>query len=238
MGRTLWVAWLVVLLAIWPGAGIPARAATKPATSPAPAASSDLARLRRAAEAGDTESQYALAARYGSGDGMKRDLAQALAWLARAARGGHALAAYRLGAWYDDYAGDAHADPPDAKLAVKWYRQAAARGEVHAMFNLGLKYQQGRGVPRDLAEAARWYRPAADRGVVQAQRNMGDCSFLVKGAAYDPVAAAMWYGIAADQGDAIAQALLEAASDKLTPKQRAEARTRATAWRKVHPATE
>ncbi len=34
----------------------------------------------------------------------------------------------------------------DAREAVRWYRRAAAQGEADALNNLGLMYQEGRGV--------------------------------------------------------------------------------------------
>lgn len=41
---------------------------------------------------------------------------------------------------------------------------AAARGEPAAMFNAGLIYQFGIGVPKSLTDAANWYRRAAEKG--------------------------------------------------------------------------
>jgi TPR repeat protein len=38
------------------------------------------------------------------------------------------------------------------------------QGIMYYQYNLGLKYQCGRGVPRDDAEAAKWYRKAAEQG--------------------------------------------------------------------------
>jgi hypothetical protein len=37
-------------------------------------------------------------------------------------------------------------------------REAAERGDPQAQFKLGLRYQKGRGVPRDCEQAAVWYR--------------------------------------------------------------------------------
>jgi len=41
-------------------------------------------------------------------------------------------------------------------------RQAAQQGEAQAHHNLGVMYEHGRGVTRDLMEAQRWYAKAAE----------------------------------------------------------------------------
>ncbi len=42
-------------------------------------------------------------------------------------------------------------------------------GDVDAQFEVGLSYERGRGVTRDVAEAARWFRQSALQGNVEAQ---------------------------------------------------------------------
>ena len=69
----------------------------------------------------------------------------------------------------------------DYGKAVEWYRKAADQGEPAAQFSLGLMYEQGTGVNRNLTEADRWYRLAAKNGdpdakVVLAQQNKGKTS--------------------------------------------------------------
>ncbi len=41
--------------------------------------------------------------------------------------------------------------------AAKWFGLAAERGQVNAQFNLGLIFEDGRGVPKNDAVAAKWY---------------------------------------------------------------------------------
>ena len=48
-------------------------------------------------------------------------------------------------------------------------RNAALAGDGAAAYEIGLRYQEGRGVPVDLEEAARWYERAAGKGLVPAQ---------------------------------------------------------------------
>ncbi len=46
--------------------------------------------------------------------------------------------------------------PQNARVAVNWYRKAAAQGLSEAQYNLGNMYENGKGVSKDNAEAAKW----------------------------------------------------------------------------------
>ena len=61
----------------------------------------------------------------------------------------------------------------DYVTALRLWRPLADQGNVHAQFNLGVKYHQGQGVPQDYAQAVSWCRKAADQGMVTAQFNLG-----------------------------------------------------------------
>ena len=54
--------------------------------------------------------------------------------------------------------------------SVRWYRKAAAQGNVKSQYNLGYSYEHGEGVPRDLGLAVKWYRKAAAEGHEKSQR--------------------------------------------------------------------
>jgi uncharacterized protein len=56
---------------------------------------------------------------------------------------------------------------------VKWVRKAAEQGHATAQYNLGLMYDTGYGVPKDLVEAVNWYRKAAEQGDAEAQYKLG-----------------------------------------------------------------
>ena len=66
----------------------------------------------------------------------------------------------------------AHDRGNDAE-AVALFRKAADQGSADGEFNLGVVYQNGFGLPRDLAQAIAWYRKAADHGSARAQFNLG-----------------------------------------------------------------
>ncbi|MEE4350947.1 MAG: SPOR domain-containing protein [Pacificimonas sp.] len=57
--------------------------------------------------------------------------------------------------------------------AVMLWLPAAARGNSHALFNLGLAYRQGRGVPRDLDRAEDFFKRAAEKGHAPARTYLG-----------------------------------------------------------------
>ena len=65
-----------------------------------------------------------------------------------------------------------HAQPRvDARLveAIGWIK-AALKGDAVPQLRLGEAYEQGKGVPADLAEATRWYAASAARGNPAAAR--------------------------------------------------------------------
>ena len=59
----------------------------------------------------------------------------------------------------------------DYAEAVKWYRLAAAQGNVVAQHNLGGMYSNGRGVLQDYTKAHALYNLAASKGNAMAVKN-------------------------------------------------------------------
>lgn len=52
---------------------------------------------------------------------------------------------------------------------VDAWMNAAEEGRVEALYNLGLLYSTGQGVPVDLVEAHKWFNLAAVRGNIEAR---------------------------------------------------------------------
>jgi uncharacterized protein len=69
-----------------------------------------------------------------------------------------------------------------------------------AQTNLGVMFENGRGVEKDPAQAAQWYRRAADKGNAQAQFNLGDLYEAGRGVDKDLNQALDWFRKAAKQG--------------------------------------
>ena len=111
--------------------------------------------------------------------------------------------------------------PQDYEEAVKWYRLAAAQGNVSAQYSLGLAYEKGQGVSQDYKEAVKWYRLAAAQGYQVAKINLGVMYANGTGVRQDLVRAYMWFTLAA-------RALSGDAKDKAT-KNRDEIASKMTA---------
>jgi len=87
--------------------------------------------------------------------------------------------------------------PPSLSLAAK-------NGDPLALFEIGARYTEGRGVKSDFAEATNWYRMAADKGLALAQYRLAN--FLEKGTGVAPNIdeAKRYYEMAANAGNASA----------------------------------
>ncbi len=112
---------------------------------------------RPLASDGDAEAQYYLGHLYAKGEGITRDLGQAVHWFRAAAEQGEPYGQFALGYVYEHGLGAA----PDLAAAARWYRAAAAQGNLAARNNLGLMYEQGRGVARNYVQAYYWYARGA-----------------------------------------------------------------------------
>jgi TPR repeat protein len=96
----------------------------------------------------------------------------------------------------------------DPARLVAACERLAYQGDAVAQFNLGLMYEMGNGMPRNLARAARWYRKAADQDYGEAEFNLGALYAAGQGVPQDYVQAVKWWRKAADQGNSAAQSNL------------------------------
>ncbi len=83
-------------------------------------------------------------------------------------------------------------------------REAAGSGDAKALFEIGSRYADGRGVDKDAKKAVEWYQKAADMGFAPAQFRLG--SLYEKGIGVERSAekAKTLYQLAAEQGNASA----------------------------------
>lgn len=86
------------------------------------------------------------------------------------------------------------------KEAVNWFSKAAAKGNLEAMFNLGLIYQLGAGteIAVNEQEAVAWYQKAADKGHVNSMNNLGELYLSAEGI-QDYKLALQWFTKAANK---------------------------------------
>src|SRR5206468_613486 len=84
-------------------------------------------------------------------------------------------------------------------------QKAADQGNADAQNKLGVRYQTGRGVPKDLGKAAALYQKAADQGNADAQNSLAVLYETGDGVPKDLAKAVELYQKAADQGYDFAQ---------------------------------
>ncbi len=68
-------------------------------------------------------------------------------------------------------------------------------------FEIGLRYEHGTGVEKNLEQAAKWYRRAAEQGHTKAQFNLASLYEHGKGVEKNPGLAIKWYKAAAMKGE-------------------------------------
>ena len=107
----------------------------------------------------------------------------------------------------------------DFATALREWTLAAEQGNADAQYNLGLMYDNGRGVPQDYATAAKWYTLAAEQGFALAQNNLGFMYGNGVGVPQDYVYAHMWFNIAASSGHKGASGNRDFVAEKMTPSQ-------------------
>jgi uncharacterized protein len=124
-------------------------------------------------------------------------LAAALLWLRQARPDGAATAAQAAEAVAQGEAAYRRGDVADAIAA---WRKAAEAGDAAAENELGLAFENGRGVAADYGAALRLFRQAAAQGYAPAMTELGGIYEKGEGAPRDYAAAAKWYLEAWERG--------------------------------------
>jgi TPR repeat protein len=159
-------------------------------------AEEQLAKVRTAADAGDANAMVNLGNAYSKGEGVAKDLSEAVRWYRKAAEAGHSEAMVNLGYRY----GSGEGVEKDLAEELRWYRKAAEAGNAMAMFNLAVVYHNGEGVEKDLNESARWCRKAAEAGHLEAMFNLAAAYATGEGVPKNAEQAVGWYRKAAGAG--------------------------------------
>jgi localization factor PodJL len=89
-----------------------------------------------------------------------------------------------------------------ATIEPKSLADAAASGDALALFELGARYTEGRGVTANLSEAANWYRLSAERGFAPAQYRLANLFEKGTGVDRDLNRAMQYYRQSATAGNA------------------------------------
>lgn len=124
------------------------------------------------AREGDAAAQFKLGMTFlKGGDGIERDVDEALKWLKSSARNNNIAATLKLGMLY--YKGiDVERD---YRSAADWMEKAAKSGNANAQYMMGNFYRKGLGVDKNNTTAIKWYRKAANQGHQEARKRLGGC---------------------------------------------------------------
>lgn len=154
--------------------------------------------LLRAAEAGETEAQVALADRLRHGHGVPQDFAAAAEWYRRAGDSGDPVALNQLGRMI--FAGLVR--DRDQAAALSLLEQAAATGAPDLLFDLANALENADGDLADPARAAELYERAAGLGLDEAAVSLAALLIEGKGTERDPARALRLLEPIADGGHA------------------------------------
>ena len=122
-----------------------------------------LADLTKNAQRGDVESQFELGSKYVFGEvpgegGTEADRRIGIAWLRKAAIGGHDGALIFLASFHRV---GSHGVPKNPIRAIQWLKVGAKRGDAASQYALGEMYANGEGVQTNYLVAYVWYNLAA-----------------------------------------------------------------------------
>ena len=107
--------------------------------------------------------------------------------------------------------------------ALREFRVLAEQGHASAQYNLGLMYDNGRGVTQDYKESVKWYTKSVEQGHAEAQYNLGVMYGNGNGVRQDNVYAHMWFDIVASNGDENGAMNRYIVAKRMTKEQLAEA---------------
>jgi len=110
----------------------------------------------------------------GNGNGVRKNVQEALCWLRKAFRAGDPCAAQNIAITYRENG--------DLKTAFKWFRRAAEVDNGDALIQLGIHYYWGKGVRRNPGAAVRCFRVATKAKNISGVGR--DDAFFLLGIAY------------------------------------------------------
>lgn len=163
-----------------------------------------VAAYRKAIEGGSSEGYSQLGYLYEHGYGVRQDIQEALKLYEAGAKKGDPTSMFNLASLH--IGGKI---PKDAQKARDLYEKVAQQDflplVIAAQRSLGLLYELGDGVTKDLAKAADYYLAAARAGDAESQFRLGNMIFSGMHYKQDHATALQWFQKAADQGHARAQ---------------------------------
>jgi len=189
---------------------------------------------QQAAESGQPEAMFRLGAMYNQGKGVGRNSDEARKWWSLAAEKGHPAARAQLQAEQkvalavtpppqakieevrvqtepkplepeEKKTKSAAREPAKPEPAARVVSPAPAARDKNGLYEEGLRFFKGEGVPRDYAQARKFFIEAAAMGHAKAQYRLGFMYSLGRGVKKSDQEAVNWWQKAARQNDAEAQ---------------------------------
>jgi len=145
----------------------------------------------------DAKACYNLGLMYQDGDGVAKNMDEAVKWYTKSADLGYKEAQYMLGSLVFQRQIQSISYPQ----AVTYYEQAAKQGHVKSQLNLGMLYFRGDVIAQDLPAAVQWLSLAASNNNSEAQGYMAQLYQQGAGVEQNTVKAAMWLTLATQNED-------------------------------------
>jgi hypothetical protein len=158
----------------------------------------------RAADQGLSGAQFNLGLCYAEGTGVAIDYTEARKWFLRAHQQYYKDAERAL-KQVDKVLTERSANSESDRKKARELRQRAEAEDREAQFELGAMYEDGRGMPADMAAAITWYGKSASLGYAHAQFYLGAIFDYARGVPQNDAEAVKWYTQAAEQGNGQAQ---------------------------------
>ena len=136
----------------------------------------------------DAKACYNLGLMYQQGDGVSRNMEEAVNWFSKSADLGYKEAQYALASLVFQR----QTQSISYQQAVTYYEQAAKQGHVKSQLNLGMLYFRGDVIAQDLPAAVKWISLAASNHNSEAQGYLAQLYQQGAGVEQDTVKAAMW----------------------------------------------
>ena len=182
---------------------------------------------KASAESGNALAQFDLGTMYVSGEGVQKNVGEAIQWYKKSADQGHPTPQFILGVIY--MAGEIV--PRDLVKAVHWFRKAAEHEHAGAQSKLGLLCSLGEGAPQNDIEAVYWYKKAAEQGFAEAQGYLAVMYMTGRGGlCQDYVEGYKWINLAARDGDTLHVKTRDSICQLITPEQIAEGQRRSAVF--------
>ncbi len=193
----------------------------------AQAGQTNLAALKKAADSGDPKAQCELGVLYFNGEGVAKNIPEALRLFTLSADKNYLDSQINLGWIYRHTPGYV-----DVAKSAKYYLLAAQQNDAESQYILGLMYKAGEGLPKSDKDAVSWLMKAADQNHHEAQTALGDMYEKGLGVKKDKVEALKWYLLSKAGSNSIAELFIDDIKKGMNRAQIAEAEKRADGFKK------